>query len=59
MDSAKENVANVATEVLAGVNGTSCSLYPACVDVGIKDSVATSGTLGVLEGCGEGCGGEG
>ncbi|CAL1140309.1 unnamed protein product [Cladocopium goreaui] len=37
MDSAKENVANVATEVLAGVNGTSCSLYPACVDVGIKE----------------------
>mmetsp|Transcript_35813 Transcript_35813/g.58631 ORF Transcript_35813/g.58631 Transcript_35813/m.58631 type:complete len:280 (-) Transcript_35813:47-886(-) len=37
MDSAKENVANVATEVLPGVNGTSCSLYPACVDVGIKE----------------------
>ena len=40
MDSAKETVA-VATEVLPGVNGTSCSLYPACVDVGIKDSVAS------------------
>ena len=35
---ADDDTPKTAMAVSAGVNGTTCSAYPACVDVGIKDA---------------------